>query len=214
MRFMLFAALLAAAPAAALTTVVDFDRSARDPAFPAFVRDGFGGTAQVDTRFESFSTGFPATGSRIVGLRYQDIGHGDLAGYARDDQSFLQFRLLRLDPTVTLTIDSFRIASSRADFMFTTEVRVFSDANDLLWSSGVITPPATGHLLVSPGVSFAGGLTVNLYSRTVFGIDQIRYTTAPTVAPIPEPGTWALMIAGFGLVGSTLRRRRRSLMPR
>ncbi|PZQ42179.1 MAG: hypothetical protein DI570_29865, partial [Phenylobacterium zucineum] len=25
---------------------------------------------------------------------------------------------------------------------------------------------------------------------------------------IPEPGTWALMIAGFGLAGAALRRRR------
>nr|WP_274603701.1 PEPxxWA-CTERM sorting domain-containing protein [Polymorphobacter multimanifer] len=25
---------------------------------------------------------------------------------------------------------------------------------------------------------------------------------------MPEPGTWAMLIAGFGLVGATLRRRR------
>ena len=28
-------------------------------------------------------------------------------------------------------------------------------------------------------------------------------------APVPEPATWALMIGGFGLVGATLRLRRR-----
>lgn len=28
-----------------------------------------------------------------------------------------------------------------------------------------------------------------------------------TISPIPEPANWALMIAGFGLVGSALRRR-------
>lgn len=28
------------------------------------------------------------------------------------------------------------------------------------------------------------------------------------VSPVPEPATWALMIVGFGMVGSTLRRRR------
>jgi|GEM_PF-680333 len=33
-------------------------------------------------------------------------------------------------------------------------------------------------------------------------------TFAPTVAGVPEPGAWVLMIAGFGLVGAGLRRRR------
>jgi len=29
--------------------------------------------------------------------------------------------------------------------------------------------------------------------------------------PVPEPGTWALLITGFGLLGATLRRRRLAL---
>jgi hypothetical protein len=33
------------------------------------------------------------------------------------------------------------------------------------------------------------------------------YTASFSNAPIPEPGTWALMIGGFGLVGAALRRR-------
>lgn len=31
------------------------------------------------------------------------------------------------------------------------------------------------------------------------------------VSPVPEPTTWALMILGFGIVGSALRTRRRSV---
>jgi hypothetical protein len=30
---------------------------------------------------------------------------------------------------------------------------------------------------------------------------------APAVAPVPEPASWALMIAGFGLAGAALRQR-------
>jgi len=37
------------------------------------------------------------------------------------------------------------------------------------------------------------------------GFDEINI-----VAAVPEPGTWAMMVIGFGLVGSTLRRRSRS----
>jgi hypothetical protein len=35
-----------------------------------------------------------------------------------------------------------------------------------------------------------------------FGIDDIMYNV------VPEPGTWAMMIAGFGLVGAAARRRK------
>lgn len=38
-----------------------------------------------------------------------------------------------------------------------------------------------------------------------FEIDSLRYTVAATPA-IPEPATWAMMIAGFGLAGAALRR--------
>lgn len=44
----------------------------------------------------------------------------------------------------------------------------------------------------------SGGLT----ART------ITYATAPAPAAVPEPGTWALVISGFGLAGASLRRRR------
>jgi hypothetical protein len=41
------------------------------------------------------------------------------------------------------------------------------------------------------------------------GIEDIRQVAlAPGVAAIPEPGTWALMIVGFGLAGAALRRQR------
>lgn len=38
------------------------------------------------------------------------------------------------------------------------------------------------------------------------GIDDFIFT--PTMAAVPEPTTWAMMICGFGLAGATLRRRR------
>jgi PEP-CTERM motif len=31
---------------------------------------------------------------------------------------------------------------------------------------------------------------------------------APAVSAVPEPSTWAMIIAGFGIMGTSLRRRR------
>lgn len=39
-----------------------------------------------------------------------------------------------------------------------------------------------------------------------FALDNIQYDAG---GPVPEPAAWALMIAGFGLAGATLRVRRR-----
>lgn len=44
-----------------------------------------------------------------------------------------------------------------------------------------------------------------------FGPNQIGDVHAYLLTAVPEPASWALMIAGFGLTGATMRRRRRVL---
>lgn len=48
-----------------------------------------------------------------------------------------------------------------------------------------------------------------LQANYIFG-DNLAVTSIRPTQPIPEPATWAMMIAGFGLVGQKLRRRRRN----
>ena len=72
-----------------------------------------------------------------------------------------------------------------------------------------------GDLSFADALSFSGGFR----SRTFEGLQEVAITPGGTyrlyldraatraVAVVPEPSTWALMIAGFGLAGASLRRR-------
>lgn len=76
----------------------------------------------------------------------------------------------------------------------------------------------------TPGNAAFGATVFNLLGSTItFGFSdgssqvyafvddpapQAGLTLGPVGGVVPEPGVWALMIAGFGLVGASLRRRR------
>jgi len=57
-------------------------------------------------------------------------------------------------------------------------------------------------------------VTLSLINRNTaaagndFAIDDVFLGTASTVTPVPEPETYALMLAGLGIVGAIARRRR------
>jgi hypothetical protein len=68
------------------------------------------------------------------------------------------------------------------------------------------------HGFLNVGVDFtAPFVRVQVRSNGPFSfIDEVRFYSADAdPGAVPEPATWAMMIAGFGLAGSTLRRRAR-----
>jgi hypothetical protein len=43
-------------------------------------------------------------------------------------------------------------------------------------------------------------------------VRQVRVGPAAMTTAVPEPGTWAMMLVGFGAMGVAMRRRRRDAM--
>lgn len=61
-------------------------------------------------------------------------------------------------------------------------------------------------IVLSGLTGFDGDDPVSLKFKSV---KQISFDVASIGNPVPEPATWAMMILGFGLIGSAMRRRQR-----
>lgn len=75
-----------------------------------------------------------------------------------------------------------------------------------------ILSPASGDYHIYYNFAPGAFTTVGTHNTVLFGADQQGVLTVTDLGGggpgVPEPTTWALMIAGFGLTGSLLRRRR------
>ncbi len=60
----------------------------------------------------------------------------------------------------------------------------------------------TAHAFVHPVITFANGINQSQFSLSVGS------APSPVAAAVPEPASWAMLIAGFGLTGAVARRRR------
>lgn len=75
------------------------------------------------------------------------------------------------------------------------------------YTNGVLTGRDLTYSYENPGVR-----TVTVGSSYITA--SAGTFSVAAIAPVPEPGTWALMLVGFGVIGSSLRRApRRALQP-
>lgn len=104
----------------------------------------------------------------------------------------------------------------------TTSINSFGSIGDLDFTSVLINGTEATITRSAQGlneVAFANGvpiyanqkntLTVNGFSR---GNGSYGGQLSFTPGAVPEPATWAMMIMGFGLVGSAMRRRRQTVV--
>ena len=90
------------------------------------------------------------------------------------------------------------------------------------------TCPATGPCFNGPGLPinytfspaefsiFADGSATLVYNQTgccFIRLGESTLTLRAVQGAVPEPGTWAMMLIGFGGMGLALRRRRKPMIP-
>jgi hypothetical protein len=120
--------------------------------------------------------------------------------------------------------------ADRLDFQYSLNATNLQNGNwidvDSLDFASVITTGSVGQVFgTAPVAGTIGGLNIGngasfairfldfdaTGADDALAIDDFRLvaTTAGATAPVPEPATWAMMIAGFSLVGGALRSRSR-----
>ena len=112
------------------------------------------------------------------------------------DAAFLAFDSLPYDDDAFVRI----FDGATHHVLFASNVSAVGDFGHTHW-----TPFASGRLGPGMYILEAGvrdGLDFGASSQLL--LDNIQITTAP----VPEPASWALLIAGFGGVGAVVRRRR------
>lgn len=60
--------------------------------------------------------------------------------------------------------------------------------------------------------SSAGQFTFTINDVSVSSNSATQFISAQIQAAVPEPGTWAMMLIGFGAIGYAMRRRRKPLL--
>jgi hypothetical protein len=171
-----------AAPVAAATNLVT-NGSFETGDFSGWIEGG-------DTSF-SFVTDEPAGGGPTDGIYHAAFGPID--GYG----GIIQELATTAGSTYFLSFDIASLSDTppNAFFLYWDGIYLIDDSNfpafDYVTASGYVTASTNSTTLV-----------FGFYNPpSYFLLDNISVTT------VPEPASWALMIAGFGMIGAAMRRR-------
>ena len=85
-------------------------------------------------------------------------------------------------------------------------VQLYDNTNHLIQDLD-LTPGSTSQIKVGSGVFPVANDYYFTISGNANGMFGGQYVFAVTTLPVPEPETWAMLVAGLGLVGLQLRRR-------
>jgi len=171
----------------------------------------YGDTASVDVTYESISSSGAVLGAaHDSGTNFGDLGHVLTAGSFRDGT--LGQLTLKAWEGYEIRLLDFDFAGY-FNFAPTLPLKVLDLQGHELTAGIFSTGSGSTHSNLEVNSTFLGGIVIQWGpDSSVGGIDNIRYDTR-SVAGVPEPATWAMMIGGFGFAGVATRRVRVRIRP-
>lgn len=198
---------IAAQPALAVETI-DFENTGCRTGSSSFceIPDTYGDTFAVEVSYASVNI---RTGERIPVLYRYGVGYGDLQGVVfggRNRSEYASEIRLEAKSGFELSLLDFDFASFAG--RSPTTPFVIQDLAGTVISEGTRSTawPTHGNYVVNG--QFGSGFIIRWGPDGYeVGLDNIRYDVSALSGAVPEPTTWAMLILGFGLVGSQMRRR-------
>lgn len=208
--------LAASVPANAALVVLDFNPAiACAPAECTFptqdLSPTYGSTAQLAISYLNRFAGeaFPNT---LNYINFGGIGSGVASGNPGFRPVDFIFSPIAGYEVSLISVDNFQIF----DGALTGTYSLFDSSDALISSVGHSTPGATDPLQQTNRVTtvfnsayFSNPLRLGDFVESGMHYDNLTLDVRQisSVAAVPEPATWAMMILGFGLIGGAMRRR-------
>ncbi|MET0207932.1 MAG: PEP-CTERM sorting domain-containing protein [Burkholderiaceae bacterium] len=144
-------------------------------------------------------------------LKFWAANYSDLDGVAwggADQTGYYSEMTFTAGAGQQVTLNGFDFGDY-ADRNYGSNASIFDLGGALLWSSGSFNPGVTSTHF-APSITSTSGLVLRWGPDGYdVGIDNIQLTVGNAVtAPVPEPETYALMLAGLVAIGAYARRRR------
>ena len=165
-----------------------------------------GATSGPEWRYRTDGAASISTGSVLSAWMRNDAGGRFYLGFAADNTGANSFVLAaNTGQLLFQNNESYGFSNvSSTSFSFTTGQWYFATVS---FGSSIV-----GSVYGSDGTTLLGQLTASGLSRGTSGGVAVRGFAASFdtigLTAVPEPASWAMMIAGFGLVGAAMRRRR------